>query len=99
MTHESAHLAAMALPSHNKLLVLIVTDFDVKPSLSNKNEQKLKKLVSESAAWIAFTQIAFTQQVVSLVVADLDVKASIKASLSLLELARWTSALCDLQLK
>ncbi len=40
---ESAYLAAIALrlqngyPSHNKLLVLKVTDFDVKASLSNKS--------------------------------------------------------------
>ncbi len=44
---ESAHLAAVALrlqhgqPSHNKLKV---ADFDVKASLSNKSEQKLRSL-------------------------------------------------------
>ena len=47
---QSAHLAATALrlqhgqPSHNKLLVLKVADFDVKASLSNKSEQKLRSL-------------------------------------------------------
>ncbi len=53
---ESAHLAAIALrlhhgqPSHNKLLVLKVADFDVKASLSNKSEQKLRSLNSR---WLA----------------------------------------------
>ncbi len=32
------------LDSYNKLLVLIVADFDVKASLSNKSEQKLRSL-------------------------------------------------------
>ncbi len=34
---ESAHLAAIALPPHNKLLLLKVADFDPKASLSNKS--------------------------------------------------------------
>ncbi len=47
MTSESAHLDAIALRLqhgclHNKLL--IVVDFDVKASLSNKSEQKLRNL-------------------------------------------------------
>ena len=47
---ESTHLDAMALclchgqPQHNKVVVLNLTDFDVKASLSNKSEQKLKIL-------------------------------------------------------
>ncbi len=45
---EPAHLDAIALrlqhgqPPDNKLLVLIVPDFDVKASLSNKSEQNQK---------------------------------------------------------
>ncbi len=56
VTSESAHLAAIALrlqhvyPPHNKLLVLKVADFDVKASLSNKSEQKLRSLNSR---WLA----------------------------------------------
>ncbi len=41
VTCESTHLDAIALRLHNKLLVLIVADFD---SLSNKSEQKLRSL-------------------------------------------------------
>ncbi len=59
-----------------------MTDFYVKASLSNKSYQKTKKLVSESAYLEVFNGaftawIAFTQQVVSSAVADLDVKASL----------------------
>ncbi len=56
VTGESAHLGAMALrlqPSHNKLLVLIVADFDVTPSLSNENEQKLRSLCLSLLTWMS----------------------------------------------
>ncbi len=49
--------------SHNKLLVLKVADFDVKASLSNKSEQKLRSLNSRwlaSYTWPLFESLYYS---------------------------------------